>query len=56
MIRCKALTKMFGDAAALNGVDIHVRAHKTTVIMGGSGSGKTTLLRLIAGLEEPTSG
>jgi len=56
MIRCKALTKMYGDAAALNGVDIRVRAHKTTVIMGGSGSGKTTLLRLIAGLEAPTSG
>jgi len=56
MIRCKALTKMFGDAAALDSVDIHVRAHKTTVIMGGSGSGKTTLLRLIAGLEKPTSG
>ncbi len=56
MIRCKALTKVFGGVAALNDVDIHVRAHKTTVIMGGSGSGKTTLLRLIAGLEKPTSG
>ena len=56
MIRCKALTKIFGNAAALDGVDIHVRAHKTTVIMGGSGSGKTTLLRLIAGLDKPTSG
>jgi len=56
MIRCKALVKKFGDAPALDGVDIHVRAHKTTVIMGGSGSGKTTLLRLIAGLDMPTSG
>jgi len=56
MIRCKALIKRYGEAAALDGVDIHVRAHKTTVIMGGSGSGKTTLLRLIAGLDKPTSG
>ena len=56
MIRCKALSKRYGGATALDGVDIHVRAQKTTVIMGGSGSGKTTLLRLIAGLEKPTGG
>lgn len=56
MIRCQSIIKKFGDATALAGVDLHVRAHKTTVIMGGSGSGKTTLLRLIAGLEKPTSG
>ncbi len=56
MIRCKALCKKYGDTTALNQVDIHVREHATTVIMGGSGSGKTTLLRLIAGLEQPTSG
>jgi phospholipid/cholesterol/gamma-HCH transport system ATP-binding protein len=56
MIRCKELKKVFGGVAALNDVDIHIQAHKTTVIMGGSGSGKTTLLRLIAGLDKPTSG
>jgi len=56
MIRCKALSKTYAGIPALNGVDLHVRAHKTTVIMGGSGSGKTTLLRLIAGLEKPSGG
>ncbi|GMR00226.1 MAG: phospholipid ABC transporter ATP-binding protein MlaF [Zetaproteobacteria bacterium] len=56
MIHCKSLCKKYGSVPALNRVDIHVREHKTTVIMGGSGSGKTTLLRLIAGLEPPTSG
>ncbi len=56
MIRCTALCKIYGSTSALNRVDIHVREHETTVVMGGSGSGKTTLLRLIAGLEPPTSG
>jgi len=56
MIRCKALSKIYAGNPALNGVDLHVRARETTVIMGGSGSGKTTLLRLIAGLEQPNSG
>lgn len=47
---------MFGSMAALSHIDMHVREHQITVIMGGSGSGKTTLLRLIAGLDQPTSG
>ncbi len=56
MIRCANLCKRYGDVSALDGVNLHVREGRTTVIMGGSGSGKTTLLRLIAGLEQPTSG
>jgi len=56
VIRCKALSKSYGGTTALDQVDLHVREHQTTVIMGGSGSGKTTLLRLVAGLEQPTAG
>jgi phospholipid/cholesterol/gamma-HCH transport system ATP-binding protein len=56
VIRCEDVGKMFGPMAALSHIDMHVREQQTTVIMGGSGSGKTTLLRLIAGLDQPTSG
>jgi ABC-type Fe3+/spermidine/putrescine transport system ATPase subunit len=38
------------------GFDLTIAANRLTALVGPSGSGKTTLLRLIAGLEEPTSG
>ena len=38
------------------GFDLTIAANRLTALVGPSGSGKTTLLRLIAGLEDPTSG
>lgn len=40
----------------LNNIDIDIESNSITIILGKSGCGKTTLLRLLAGLEEPTSG
>jgi phospholipid/cholesterol/gamma-HCH transport system ATP-binding protein len=56
MIRGEKLTRRFGTTTALDAVDIDIREHATTVIMGGSGSGKTTLLRLLAALDPPSEG
>ncbi|HIP07489.1 MAG TPA: ATP-binding cassette domain-containing protein [Mariprofundaceae bacterium] len=56
MIKTKGLTKTYGNVAALNDINLHIKGGEVTVILGGSGSGKTTLLRLLAGLESPTSG
>jgi multiple sugar transport system ATP-binding protein len=42
--------------SALEGLDLHVADSELLVLVGPSGCGKTTTLRLIAGLEEPTSG
>ncbi len=51
-----ALTKRFDGGNAVDRIDLAVREAEFLVLLGSSGSGKTTLLRMIAGLEQPTSG
>jgi putative spermidine/putrescine transport system ATP-binding protein len=55
-IRLIGLRKHFGDAAAVDGIDLDVPAAEFFAMLGPSGSGKTTVLRLIAGFERPSSG
>ena len=51
------LTRQFRDGSrALEGVDLEVGPGELLVLVGPSGSGKTTLLRLVAGLDQPTTG
>ncbi len=50
------VTKRYGDVLAVDDLSLEVRDHEFLVLVGPSGCGKTTVLRLIAGLEEPTSG
>ena len=56
MITVDAVTKRYGDFAALNDVSLDVPAGSLTALLGPSGSGKSTLLRVVAGLEVPDSG
>ncbi len=48
--------KRFGDVRAVAGLDLTVRDQEFLILVGPSGCGKTTTLRMIAGLEEVTSG
>ncbi|HHV61527.1 MAG TPA: ABC transporter ATP-binding protein [Firmicutes bacterium] len=55
------VTKVFANGngqeiPALAGINLEVRAGSFISLLGPSGCGKSTLLRLLAGLEEPTSG
>ncbi len=48
--------KSFGDVAVIPGIDLEIENGEFVVFVGPSGCGKSTLLRLIAGLEDTTSG
>ncbi len=52
----KAIRKSFGATDVIRGVDLEVAPGEFTVFVGPSGCGKSTLLRIIAGLEDQTSG
>lgn len=52
----RGLTKRFDGVSALDGIDLEVAPGEFMVLVGPSGSGKSTALRIVAGLEDPTSG
>jgi len=51
-----SITKSFGAAQVLSGIDLAIRDKEFVVFVGPSGCGKSTLLRIIAGLEAATTG
>ena len=55
-IRLKGLTKRWGDFVAVDSFDLDIGDAEFLVLLGPSGCGKTTTMRMIAGLEEITSG
>jgi spermidine/putrescine transport system ATP-binding protein len=56
LIEVDRVTKSFGDYTAVTQTSLHIARGEFLAIMGSSGCGKTTLLRMLAGLEEPSSG
>lgn len=55
-LRIEDVSKQFGDNYAVRQVDLTVADGEFLVLLGPSGCGKSTLLRMIAGLDEPSSG
>ena len=55
-VRLDNLCKNFGAVRAVDGVSLEIPDGELMVLVGPSGCGKSTLLRLVAGLEEATSG
>ena len=55
-IQLSAVRKSFGEVDVIPGIDLSIEDGEFVVFVGPSGCGKSTLLRLIAGLEDTTSG
>jgi multiple sugar transport system ATP-binding protein len=55
-VRYAGVCKTFSGVDALIDLDLHVTDGTFLALLGPSGCGKTTALRILAGLEEPTSG
>ena len=56
LLQLRSLSKRFGGFTAVDGVDLDIDEGEFFTIVGPSGSGITTVLRMLAGLEQPTSG
>ena len=55
-IRFESVTKRFGDAVAVQGLDLEIQQGEFFSLLGPSGCGKTTTLRMVAGFEQPSEG
>ncbi|MFH8408121.1 ABC transporter ATP-binding protein [Streptomyces sp. NPDC018019] len=55
-VRLSGISKTYGSFTAVHPLDLTVPAGSFFALLGASGCGKTTTLRMIAGLEDPTTG
>jgi spermidine/putrescine transport system ATP-binding protein len=55
-IRFEEVTKRFGDATAVNELNLDIEQGEFFSLLGPSGCGKTTTLRMVAGFEQPSTG
>ena len=56
LLRLEAISAAYGQAKALNGIDLVVEAGQAIAILGSNGAGKTTLAKVISGAIKPSSG
>jgi ABC-2 type transport system ATP-binding protein len=56
LARLEAVSRRFGDAVALDRVDLEIRSGEILGLLGPNGAGKSTLLSLLQGRRRPTGG
>ena len=56
LVRYENVSKKFGEVEVIRDVDLEILKGELAVLVGPSGCGKSTMLRLLAGLEEVSSG
>ena len=56
MFELRHVVRHYGNAVALDGVDLSVAAGRTTALIGPSGAGKSSVLRMLLGLDWPDAG
>jgi NitT/TauT family transport system ATP-binding protein len=56
VLAVRGVTKRFGGTLALDRIDLAVRAGEIHAFLGANGAGKSTLIRILAGLDQPSSG
>jgi ABC-2 type transport system ATP-binding protein len=56
VIETHQLTKRFGQFAAVEALDLKVRARQITGFLGRNGAGKSTTIKMLLGMTNPTSG
>ena len=56
LLELHALTKSFGGARALRGVDFNLQAGEVHALLGENGAGKSTLIKIVTGAHQPDEG
>ena len=56
VLTIRNLSVFYGDAQALDGVDLDVGANEIVALVGANGAGKTSLIRTVAGILKPRAG
>lgn len=56
LVETIALTKQYGDQAAVQDVSLHLRPGRIYGLLGRNGAGKTTTMKMLLGLTQPTVG
>jgi simple sugar transport system ATP-binding protein len=56
LLAVRSLTKLFGNFAACNGIDLEIAPGEIHALLGENGAGKSTLVKMLFGVLQPSAG